>query len=140
MTVASWQEVELVSSSSWELPWKKMGDEVTNPLPPPEAEASESSTSIHTDSVHAILPVFGKEGSVLEKGKYTGRSMALFTSGGDAPGMNSAVRAVVRTGLYLGCRVFCIHEGYQGMVDGGEYIKQASWNTVSDIIQKGKKK
>ncbi|MCP9257453.1 ATP-PFK [Dirofilaria immitis] len=63
--------------------------------------------------------------------------MGLFTSGGDAPGMNSAVRAIVRVGLYLGARVFCIHEGYQGMVDGGKYITEATWETVSDIIQKG---
>ncbi|VDK48776.1 unnamed protein product [Anisakis simplex] len=51
--------------------------------------------------------------------------------------MNSAVRAIVRMGLYLGCEVYFIHEGYQGMVDGGENIKQAYWNSVSDIIQKG---
>lgn len=52
-------------------------------------------------------------------------------------GMNSAVRSVVRMGLYLGCRVYFIFEGYQGMVDGGEYIKEAEWDSVSDIIQRG---
>lgn len=51
--------------------------------------------------------------------------------------MNSAVRSVVRMGLYLGCRVYFIYEGYQGMVDGGEYIKEAEWDSVSDIIQRG---
>lgn len=74
---------------------------------------------------------------MIEKGKYRGHSLGLFTSGGDAPGMNSAVRAVVRAGLYLGCHVFFIHEGYQGMVDGGNYIKEATWDSVSSIIQKG---
>jgi 6-phosphofructokinase 1 len=63
--------------------------------------------------------------------------MAVFTSGGDSCGMNSAVRAVVRTGLYFGCRVFMINEGYQGMVDGEENIVPAEWNSVSDIIQRG---
>lgn len=49
--------------------------------------------------------------------------------------MNSAVRSVVRMGLYLGCKVYLIYEGYQGMIDGGDNIKEADWNTVSDIIQ-----
>ena len=51
--------------------------------------------------------------------------------------MNAAVRAVVRFGLYLGCKVYFIREGYQGMVDGGENIEQATWSSVSGIIQKG---
>jgi len=51
--------------------------------------------------------------------------------------MNSAVRSVVRTGLYFGCRVFFIKEGYDGMVKGGDYILEANWNSVSDIIQWG---
>jgi 6-phosphofructokinase 1 len=51
--------------------------------------------------------------------------------------MNGAVRSVVRMGLYLGCRVYFIREGYQGMVDGGDNICEANWNSVSDIIQKG---
>lgn len=52
-------------------------------------------------------------------------------------GMNSAIRSVVRMGLYLGCQVYFIYEGYQGMVDGGDNIRKADWNSVSDIIQKG---
>uniref|UniRef100_A0A914VMC2 6-phosphofructokinase n=1 Tax=Plectus sambesii TaxID=2011161 RepID=A0A914VMC2_9BILA len=85
----------------------------------------------------SIIPVAGKEGLAITPQLYRGRSMAVFTSGGDSQGMNSAVRSVVRMGLYLGCRVFFIHEGYQGMVDGGNNIIEASWNSVSDIIQKG---
>ncbi|KRY66909.1 6-phosphofructokinase, partial [Trichinella pseudospiralis] len=50
--------------------------------------------------------------------------------------MNAALRAVCRMGLYLGCQVYFIHEGYQGMVDGDRYIREATWNSVSDIIQK----
>ncbi|KFD72511.1 hypothetical protein M514_15347 [Trichuris suis] len=63
------------------------------------------------------------------------RSMGVFTSGGDAAGMNAALRAVTRVGISNGYRVFLIHEGYQGMVDGGDYFEEASWNSVSDIIQ-----
>jgi 6-phosphofructokinase 1 len=65
------------------------------------------------------------------------RRIAVLTSGGDAPGMNAAVRAVVRTALDNGIEVFAIYEGYQGMVDGGEYIKKMTWNSVGGIIQKG---
>lgn len=50
--------------------------------------------------------------------------------------MNAAVRAVVRMGLYTGARVFFIKEGYQGMVDGGDYIVEATWVSVSGIIHK----
>ena len=52
-------------------------------------------------------------------------------------GMNAAVRAVVRFGLYLGCKVYFIREGYQGMVDGGPNIVEASWASVSGIIHLG---
>lgn len=51
-------------------------------------------------------------------------------------GMNAAVRAVVRMGIYLGCKVFFIKEGYQGMVDGGSNIVEANWSSVSSIIHK----
>ncbi|KAH7723923.1 6-phosphofructokinaseliver type-like protein [Aphelenchoides avenae] len=79
----------------------------------------------------------GREGAHIEHNLYRGRSMAVFTSGGDSQGMNSAVRSVVRMGLYLGCKVYFIKEGYQGMVDGGDNIVEADWNSVSDIIQRG---
>lgn len=51
-------------------------------------------------------------------------------------GMNAAVRAVVRMGIYLGCKVYFIREGYQGMVDGAEFIEEANWSSVSSIIHK----
>lgn len=50
--------------------------------------------------------------------------------------MNAAVRAVIRVGIYLGCKVHFIREGYQGMVDGGKYIEEANWGSVSSIIHK----
>ena len=43
--------------------------------------------------------------------------IAVLTSGGDAPGMNAAIRAVVRTGLYHGLDVFGVTRGYNGMID-----------------------
>ncbi|XP_051555731.1 ATP-dependent 6-phosphofructokinase, platelet type-like isoform X1 [Myxocyprinus asiaticus] len=68
----------------------------------------------------------------------SGKSIGVLTSGGDAQGMNAAVRAVVRMGIYVGAKVYFIHEGYQGMVDGGDNnIKEASWESVSSMLQVG---
>ena len=44
--------------------------------------------------------------------------------------MNSAVRAAVRMALYLGCKVYFIREGYQGMVNGDNFIEEANWISV----------
>lgn len=66
-----------------------------------------------------------------------GRRIGLMTSGGDAQGMNAAVRAVVRTALDRGVEVFAIYEGYQGMVEGGERIQKLNWDSVGGILQKG---
>uniref|UniRef100_A0A8B9UMI5 Phosphofructokinase domain-containing protein n=1 Tax=Anas zonorhyncha TaxID=75864 RepID=A0A8B9UMI5_9AVES len=59
---------------------------------------------------------------------------------GDSPlpaGMNAAVRAVVRVGIYTGAKVYFVHEGYQGLVDGGDNIKEATWESVSMMLQLG---
>ncbi|XP_060778500.1 ATP-dependent 6-phosphofructokinase, platelet type isoform X2 [Neoarius graeffei] len=66
-----------------------------------------------------------------------GKAIAVLTSGGDAQGMNAAVRAVVRMGIYVGAKVYFIHEGYQGMVDGGDNIEEATWEGVSSMLQVG---
>ncbi|XP_076014938.1 ATP-dependent 6-phosphofructokinase, platelet type-like isoform X5 [Genypterus blacodes] len=66
-----------------------------------------------------------------------GKCIAVLTSGGDAQGMNAAVRAVVRMGIYVGAKVYFIHEGYQGMVDGGDNIQEAKWENVSSMLQVG---
>jgi len=65
------------------------------------------------------------------------KRIAVLTSGGDAPGMNAAVRAVVRTALERGAEIYAIYEGYQGMVDGGDQIRKMDWNSVSGILHKG---
>ena len=62
-------------------------------------------------------------------------SIAVMTSGGDAPGMNAAVRAVVRSGINNGFRVFAIQEGYQGLVEG--IIEESHWEDVSGILNRG---
>ncbi|MCL4845308.1 MAG: 6-phosphofructokinase [Acidobacteria bacterium] len=64
-------------------------------------------------------------------------AIGVLTSGGDAQGMNAAVRAVVRTALASGARVYAIYEGYQGMVDGGDRIREMSWGDVGGIMHRG---
>ncbi|CAI5789014.1 ATP-dependent 6-phosphofructokinase, platelet type isoform X3 [Podarcis lilfordi] len=66
-----------------------------------------------------------------------GKAIGVLTSGGDAQGMNAAVRAVVRMGIYVEAKVYFIYEGYQGMVDGGDNIVEVTWESVSSILQVG---
>jgi 6-phosphofructokinase 1 len=65
------------------------------------------------------------------------KSLAVLTSGGDAPGMNAAVRAVVRTALSRGAEVYAVYEGYQGMVSGGDNIRKMTWDAVGGILHQG---
>ena len=64
-------------------------------------------------------------------------AIGVLTSGGDAQGMNAAVRAVVRTALAHNIPVYAIYEGYQGMVDGGPQIRPLTWNSVGGIQHRG---
>lgn len=63
--------------------------------------------------------------------------IGVLTSGGDAQGMNAAVRAIVRSAIHHDAEVFAIHEGWQGAVEGGEHIRAMSWSDVSGILSKG---
>jgi 6-phosphofructokinase 1 len=65
------------------------------------------------------------------------KRIGILTSGGDAQGMNAAVRAVVRTALDRGAEVYAIYEGYQGLVDGGDSIRKMNWDSVGGILQLG---
>ena len=63
------------------------------------------------------------------------KRIAVLTSGGDAPGMNAAIRAVVRTGITKGWEVFGIREGYKGLIEGK--MIQLGARDVGGIIQRG---
>jgi len=63
------------------------------------------------------------------------KRIAVFTSGGDAPGMNACIRAAVRAGHYHGLEVFGIYRGYDGMIQGN--FLEMDDRSVSNIIQKG---
>ncbi len=64
-------------------------------------------------------------------------SLAVLTSGGDAAGMNPAVRAVVRAGIDAGLEVYTVSEGLQGLVDGGDAIRKAGSEDVGGILHQG---
>jgi 6-phosphofructokinase 1 len=74
-----------------------------------------------------VLPKFPKEKKV--------RSFAVLTSGGDAPGMNAALRAVVRYGIANGCEVFGVVKGYSGLIEG--HFQQMDASSVANILQRG---
>ena len=63
------------------------------------------------------------------------KCVGILTSGGDAPGMNAAIRAVTRAGIYHGLRIKAIYRGYKGLVTGE--IKEFKTEDVSNIIQRG---
>jgi 6-phosphofructokinase 1 len=61
--------------------------------------------------------------------------IGVLTSGGDSPGMNAAIRAVVRKGIFHGLEVYGIYNGYQGVLNGT--IEKLELGTVGDILQRG---
>jgi 6-phosphofructokinase 1 len=63
------------------------------------------------------------------------KAIAVLTSGGDAPGMNAAIRAVVRTAISHGCEVYGVNKGYSGLLEG--QINPMTVGSVANIIQRG---
>ncbi|EGQ3392619.1 6-phosphofructokinase [Staphylococcus pseudintermedius] len=63
------------------------------------------------------------------------RKIAVLTSGGDSPGMNAAIRAVVRKALYHNIEVYGVYQGYQGLIN--DDIRKLELGSVGDIIQRG---
>ncbi len=63
------------------------------------------------------------------------KTIGVLTSGGDAPGMNAAIRAVVRTACENGIKVYGINRGYAGLIDGD--LRELNIRSVSDIIHRG---
>ncbi|MFY9482404.1 MAG: 6-phosphofructokinase [Tissierellaceae bacterium] len=63
------------------------------------------------------------------------KTIGILTSGGDAPGMNAAIRAVVRTSIYHGARVMGIKQGFAGLLEGDIY--EMNLSSVADIIHRG---
>ena len=65
------------------------------------------------------------------------KKIAVMTSGGDSPGMNAVVRAVVRMTIHMGCDSYCVYEGYEGLVQGGDLIRKMEWEDVRGWLSEG---
>eukprot|EP00055_Hartaetosiga_balthica_P011268 m.50616 g.50616 ORF g.50616 m.50616 type:complete len:867 (+) comp7522_c0_seq2:130-2730(+) len=65
------------------------------------------------------------------------KNVGIFTSGGDAQGMNAAVRAAAAVCLQHGVKAFAIFNGYKGLIEGGEMIKELNWDSISNMMHKG---
>ena len=63
------------------------------------------------------------------------KQIAVLTSGGDAPGMNAAIRAAVRCGIFHGLKCFGVEQGYEGLIDG--LFRPLDVRDVGSIIQRG---
>ncbi len=63
------------------------------------------------------------------------KKIGVLTSGGDSPGMNAAIRAVVRKGIYHDMEVYGVYNGYHGLVNGN--ITKLELGSVGDIIHRG---
>lgn len=63
------------------------------------------------------------------------KKLAILTSGGDAPGMNAAIRAVVRTAIFNDVKIFGVYMGYNGLIEGN--IHELKLSSVADIIHRG---
>lgn len=63
------------------------------------------------------------------------KSLAVLTSGGDAPGMNAAIRAVVRAGIYYGFKMMGVYKGFSGLLNGD--VAELNLRSVSDILSRG---
>ena len=63
------------------------------------------------------------------------KKIGVLTSGGDAPGMNAAIRSVVRSCIYFGVQPVVIHEGYKGLIENN--LEEANARSVANIINQG---
>ncbi len=63
------------------------------------------------------------------------KKIAILTSGGDAPGMNAAIRSAVRSAIDKGMEIYGIHRGYDGLLDGE--LKEMNWASAGDILHRG---
>ena len=105
------------------------GSRSSSGLPTRVHSLTDLSYRMNTTDSYPSLPKQTSSSSTNVNGEK--KAIAVMTSGGDAPGMNSNVRAIVRSTLFKGCRAFVVMEGYEGLVRGGpNYIKEVSWEDV----------
>lgn len=107
------------------------------PVMTPLSPLSPSLSSMNLSQLKTALPAVKDINAKLMESTQKKKKIAVMTSGGDSPGMNAAVRAVVRTAIYNDCDVFAVKEGYQGLVDGGDSIQQMHWQDVRGYLSEG---
>ena len=73
----------------------------------------------------------------MDEKQHQNHRLGILTSGGDAPGMNAAIRAAVRTALEAGVEPVAIREGFRGLVDGGSFFEPMDWDSVGGIMHQG---
>ena len=95
----------------------------------PAAMSSDTADTVPSPTSSSAGPLLGLDGEPLRIG--------VLTSGGDAQGMNAAVRAVVRTAIRLGAKPYAVMEGWAGAVAGGDGIRPLEWDSVGSILQRG---
>lgn len=76
-------------------------------------------------------------GHLSSSGAKRKKRIGILTSGGDSCGMNAAVRSIARVSLNSGCVPYAIYEGYQGLVDGGNSIRELGWEDVRSLLSVG---
>ncbi|VVT56172.1 uncharacterized protein SAPINGB_P004876 [Magnusiomyces paraingens] len=96
----------------------------------PQGSSSVSGASTPHGGRLPGATALGEPGKPSSFGSLERKKIAVMTSGGDAPGMNACVRAVVRTAIHRGCDVYAVFEGYDGLVKGGDLIKPMTWDDV----------
>ncbi|KAK0613100.1 phosphofructokinase-domain-containing protein [Bombardia bombarda] len=98
------------------------------------------STSFGLDS-HTRRPLFSQSAdptpTTPKMAVTTRKKIAIMTSGGDSPGMNGVVRACVRMAIHMGCDAYCVYEGYEGLVRGGDLIRKMEWYDVRGWLSEG---
>ncbi|OIR58043.1 MAG: 6-phosphofructokinase [Amphiamblys sp. WSBS2006] len=112
-----------------------------------EGKRTTCAQTTESEQESCSVAQFGNENSVGGKNKdqtphgseIDGRAEAIgfLTSGGDSPGMNPAIRAIVRTAINKGLRPYAIYDGYAGLIEGGDKIKELGWYDVGNLLSEG---
>ena len=101
-----------------------------------EAETLRAS-ALHPRDESTGPPIPSRRGISPRPTSVKKKRIGVMTSGGDSPGMNGAVRAVVRASIDLGCQTYAIKEGYEGLVNGGDMIQEMVWASVRGYLSEG---
>lgn len=101
-----------------------------------KSEESGAASNLESGLATPVVETL-KKATTSDKPAGVKKKIAVMTSGGDSPGMNAVVRAVARIAIHRGCDAFAIYEGYEGLVQGGDMIKQLQWGDVRGWLAEG---